>query len=349
AILTLGTDGKPYQELREEDLLAWARSHSHLKPSSLFSYWNRLKTFLRWVHGCRSSRDPSPPFLSRVKVGRGQRELPRDILSPEEVQRLLAACNSIRNRALVHVCYEGGLRAGEVLGLRVGDVQLDRLGAVVIVKGKTGTRRVRLIESVPDLQRWLAVHPGRGDPNAPLWPCPGGKSLGYDTFAWILRRLATKAGIGKRVHPHLLRHTRATHLAKNLTEDQMRVYFGWTRGSNVPARYVHLSGRDVDGALASLYGLGREDGRRACPRCGFLTPEGSLYCPRCSFVLSEAEALRAERLREREEEILEKVVRKLIERHPDLFEGVLREVVREEEQERSSEVEHIAHLDEEIA
>ncbi|MEM4973144.1 MAG: hypothetical protein QXR87_05495, partial [Candidatus Hadarchaeales archaeon] len=80
AILTLGTDGKPYQELGEEDLLAWARSHPHLKPSSLFSYWNRLKTFLRWVHGCRSSRDPSPPFLSRVKVGRGQRELPRDIL-----------------------------------------------------------------------------------------------------------------------------------------------------------------------------------------------------------------------------------------------------------------------------
>ncbi|MEM0358718.1 MAG: hypothetical protein QXG22_01720 [Candidatus Hadarchaeales archaeon] len=108
----------------------------------------------------------------------------------------------------------------------------------------------------------------------------------------------------------------------------MRVFFGWTRDLDVPARYVHLSGRDVDGALAGFYGLGREDGRRACPRCGFLTPEGSLYCPRCSFVLSETEALRVERLKEREEEILERVVRKLIEEHPDLLGRVLREVAR---------------------
>jgi hypothetical protein len=46
--------------------------------------------------------------------------------------------------------------------------------------------------------------------------------------------------------------TRATHLAKFLTEDQLRVYFGWSKGSEVPARYVHLSGRDVDGALAKM-------------------------------------------------------------------------------------------------
>jgi len=43
----------------------------------------------------------------------------------------------------------------------VGDVEFDRLGAVIIVRGKTGMRRIRLIESVPDLQRWLAVHSRR--------------------------------------------------------------------------------------------------------------------------------------------------------------------------------------------
>ncbi|MEM2600623.1 MAG: tyrosine-type recombinase/integrase [Candidatus Hadarchaeales archaeon] len=283
----------------------------------------------------------APEAVKVIEVGKEQKELPREILTPEEIQRLLAVCNSLRNRALVHVCYEGGLRAGEVLGLRVGDVQFDRLGAVVIVKGKTGARRVRLIESVPDLQRWMAVHPNRQDPRSLLFPSRDGGVMTVEYFNLLLKRLALSAGINKRVHPHLLRHSRATHLAKVLTEDQLRVYFGWTKGSNVPARYVHLSGRDVDGALASFYGLAQEDGRRACPRCGFLTPEGSLYCPRCSFVLSEAEALRIERLREREEEILERVVRKLIEEHPDFLDRVLREVVREEE---SSKVEHIDQL-----
>jgi len=90
-------------------------------------------------------------------------------------QRLIASCESLRNRALVHVLYESGARAGEILSLKVGDVQFDRLGATVVVKGKTGMRRIRLIESVPDIQRWIAVHPNRNNPEAPLFPSKGGE------------------------------------------------------------------------------------------------------------------------------------------------------------------------------
>ncbi|MEM2618832.1 MAG: tyrosine-type recombinase/integrase, partial [Candidatus Hadarchaeales archaeon] len=303
AVLSLGTDGKPYEELKEEELAKWMNSHSHLRPESQASFRRRVKAFLRWVHGC-GPRDPSPSFLRVIRVGAGQKELPKEILTQEEISRLLAACHSLKDRSLVHVCYEGGLRAGEVLGLKVGDVQFDQLGGVVVVRGKTGARRVRLVESVPDLQHWLAVHPRREDPSALVWPSRDGGPLTAEGFNSLLKRVARAAGIRKRVHPHLLRHTRATHLAKVLTEDQLRVYFGWTRGSEVPARYVHLSGRDVDGALAGLYGLAYQDGREVCPRCGFLTPEGSLYCPRCSAVLSPAEAARIEEFRRRGGEIV---------------------------------------------
>jgi integrase len=323
AVLTLGPDGKPYEELGKEDLTAWAESLRGLRPESVCSYKRRLRAFLRWVHGCERG-EPSPEFLKVIKVGKGQRELPREILTPEEVQRLIAACESLRNRALVHLAYEGGLRAGEALGLRVGDVEFDGLGAVVIVRGKTGARRVRLIESVPDLQRWIAVHPQRGNPDALLFPGRGGP-LTSARFNDLLKAAARKAGINKRVHPHLLRHTRATHLAKVLTEDQMRVYFGWSRTSHVPARYVHLSGRDTDGALARLYGIPGEGGLRPCPRCGLLNQPGSLYCSRCSFLLSEVEGVRVEERWMREEEIVARVVRKLMEMAPDLLERVLLE------------------------
>jgi integrase len=100
-------------------------------------------------------------------------------------------------------------------------------------------RLVRLIESVPDLQRWMAVHPERGSPDALLFPERGGP-LTPERFNKLLKAAARKAGISKRIHPHLLKHTRATHLAKVLTEDQMRVFFrrssrrprpsGWRRG-----------------------------------------------------------------------------------------------------------------------
>jgi integrase/recombinase XerD len=321
AILTLGLAGKPYEELGKEDLLSWMESLSHLRPESARSYRRRIKAFLRWVHGVEHG-EPTPEPLTVIREGRGQKELPREILSLEEVQRLIAACNSIRNRALVHVLYESGGRAGEVLGLRVKDVEFDKLGAVVVVRGKTGARRIRLIESVPDLQRWLAVHPNRMDPDAPLWPGKDGP-LTVERLNDMLKAAARKAGINKRVYPHLLRHTRATHLAKVLTEDQMRIFFGWTRTSDVPARYVHLSGRDVDEALTKHYGMGNENGGKVCPRCGFLNQTGGLYCSRCSAVLSEIEAFKVEERRMREEEVVAKVVKKLIELAPDILERAL--------------------------
>lgn len=53
-------------------------------------------------------------------------------------------------------------------------------------------------------------------------------------------------------------------------EELLRVYFGWTKSSHIPARYVHLSRRDVDGALARHYGLVSGDAGIPCPRCGFI-------------------------------------------------------------------------------
>jgi len=330
AVLSLGQDGKPYEELGKEDIARWLESISHLRPESVSSYRRRVKHFLRWLHRVPPDGDP-PEVVRMIKVRKSQRELPRDILTPEEVQRLIAACESLRNRALVHVAYESGCRAGEVLGLRIGDVELDRLGAVIIVSGKTGTRRIRLIESVPDLQRWLAVHPERNSPDAWLWPSRRGGCLSVEFFNYVLKSAAVKARINKRIHPHLLRHTRATHLAKVFTEDQLRVYFGWTRNSHIPARYVHLSGRDVDGTLARHYGLSSGDGGTPCPRCGFINHGGGLYCSRCSAVLSEAEAFRVEELEAKKEELVRKVVEKLIEKAPDLLERILIETGAAEE------------------
>jgi len=137
----------------------------------------------------------------------------------------------------------------------------------------------------------------------------------------LLKDAARKAGINKRVHPHLLRHTRTTHLAKVLTEDQLRVYFGWIPAPEVPARYVHLSGRDVDDALARLYGMGDGAGG-SVPAAASGTPEGGLYCSRCSAVLSEAEAFGVEEAWMRKEEIVERVVKGLIEA-PDVLEKAL--------------------------
>ena len=61
----------------------------------------------------------------------------------------------------------------------------------------------------------------------------------------------------------MLRHSRASVLANYLTEAQMRQYFGWVQGSDMPRIYVHLSGRDIDKAVYKMYGmLGEEEEER---------------------------------------------------------------------------------------
>ena len=98
------------------------------------------------------------------------------------------------------------------------------------------------------------------------------------------------------VGPYLLRHSRATHLANHLTEAQMNAVLGWVQGSNMPAVYVHLSGRDVDRALLAAHGI-EEESREAkeedtalkpipCPRCKTVNPAGALYCSAGSLALS---------------------------------------------------------------
>jgi integrase len=128
----------------------------------------------------------------------------------------------------------------------------------------TRDRRVRIISSAPVLASWLNAHPRAKDPEAWLWfqyknNKKTDKCLSHGTVYELIRELAVKAVIKKKVHPHLFRHSRATALAGKLTEAQMKEYFGLVQGSDMAATYVHLSGRDVDNALLKLQGLVKEE------------------------------------------------------------------------------------------
>jgi hypothetical protein len=122
--------------------------------------------------------------------------------------------------------------------------------------GKTGARRLLIIESEPHVTQWLEEHPDPR-PQRPLW-CKidqgnPHEQIGYNYIRLrLLERAHKRAGIEKPVNPHHFRHSRATQLANWLTEAQLCGWFGWVQGSKVPARYVHLSGRDIDTAYLAL-------------------------------------------------------------------------------------------------
>ncbi len=156
---------------------------------------------------------------AELDLPRRQRRLPRT-LSPGEAERLVEAANgteprALRDRALVELLYGAGLRVSEAVGLDRTGVDLDQ--RIVRCIGKGGRERIVPIGRLgaESLRRYLA----RGRPFLDRRHRPelflnakGGPLTRAGAFL-ILRRLATKAGLEpERVHPHLLRHSFATHL-----------------------------------------------------------------------------------------------------------------------------------------
>jgi len=132
-----------------------------------------LKIFFRWFKlGSRSFREVGdPPETKPVKLRSVKDNIVReDLLTEDDRTKLLHACDeNARDRAFIDVHFEAGTRPGEILSLRIKHVKFDNVGAVIKVDGKTGPRPVRLIRSVPNLAKWLDVHPLKNNPEAPLW------------------------------------------------------------------------------------------------------------------------------------------------------------------------------------
>ena len=133
-----------------------------------------------------------------------------------------------------------------------------------------------------------------------------------------LRKIAKRAGIKKKVNPHIFRHSRATDLANLLTEAQMKQYFGWTKDSKMAATYVHLSGRDIDEAILKIHGKLDENEKLAheqlktqmCPICRHENAPEADYCLRCRRPLNLRTLLETE---EKEKELLRLMTPEMIE------------------------------------
>lgn len=266
-----------------------------------YSLWTKhgfkviLKRFYKWLY----QTEEYPPLVSWIKnnVKKSLLRLPGDgdLLTEGDIQKLLITSNHIRDKAFVAMLWESGCRVGEVGSLKIKNLSADKHGFVISVFGKTGSRQIRLIFSVPYLSMWLNIHPLRDDREAVLWVNIGNtchnKPLTYASISKMLKNLFKQAGIKKRPNPHLFRHSRATFLANHLTEFQMNQYFGWTQGSEMPSTYVHMSGREIDDKILELNGLKVFTEKkvalqpRICPRCDTLNTEDATYCLKCGGVL----------------------------------------------------------------
>jgi site-specific recombinase XerD/phage FluMu protein Com len=324
--------GKPFKDATKEDIqnLISSLIEKGVYGSTISKFKSDLKHFYKWLMG---NNEEYPEIVKWIKTTTRTNSLPRDnLLTEEEIKELLQVCLHPRDRAMVLMLAESGLRVGELLSLKVGHVRFDQYGAIVTVRGKTGDRAVRLIASAPSLSSWMESHPDRENPHAPLFVQIGPKNknqpLTYFSAYATLKRLAKRAGIKKEIHPHVFRHTAATRLARLLTEAEMKQYLGWVQSSKMAGIYVHLASRDVDKTLLRIHGLLSEDEDQErkmvaikCPRCKQRNSFGAKFCSYCGLPLDIRSAMEVDEKRKRSEKILN-----ILSKDPEFVEFMRRKV-----------------------
>jgi len=303
-----------FRQLTRNDIVQFIKS----VEISNYSDWTKhdykviFKIFYKWLKDSRVY--PDEVAWIRVRAG-GNGILPEQLISKADVDKLLEAAYTPRDRALVLVLFESGCRIGEILSLKMRNVTFDQHGAQLIVTGKTGSRRVRIIASVPALSTWMDNHPLRQNPDAPLWISLGsrdrGQALTYSAALYALRKLVKRAGLTKRIYPHLFRHSRATFLAQHLNDALLKQHFGWVQSTKMAARYVHLSGKEVDVELLRLQGVvvdtkGQEDEFKilTCARCGKPSSPGSKYCKFCGMPFDASSAAISDEVRQKADKLI---------------------------------------------
>ena len=274
---------------------------------SSFDLKKVLKMFFRWLKlGSRDFKEVGDPIETKhVKLRPVRDSLTReDLITESDLTRLLHACGeNARDRAFIDCHNEAGTRPGEILNLQLKHVVFDEYGAILKVDGKTGSRNVRLIKSVPNLANWCNVHPFKDNPEAPLWIMVKkekfGQPLTYAAATKMLKIRCEKAEITKRVNLNIFRHSEVTNSAKFMTEAQLRKRHGWSSISRMPARYVHMVDADVEKAIFEHYGIKGKKQEEApqvqkCNVCDMYNSSEANICSKCGKPLDLKSALAKE-------------------------------------------------------
>lgn len=299
---------KPLKTTTKEDIegfLNWLQ-RSDYAENTKSDFKTALRVFFFWL-----KKEPLVNWFS-TKKRNGNNTLPDQLLTIEDVLKLSNASKNTRDKAFIISLYESGCRIGELGSLKIKHLNFDDNGCTINVNGKTGPRRIRLISSTSHLANWLNQHPQKENKESPFWIKfeDNKKPIEYAGLAKILKTTAKRIKFQKPVNPHHFRHSRATELAKHLTEAQLKQYFGWTQASNMASRYVHLSGRDLDNKLLELHGIKQVTERqeeklmpKKCQNCNKINENNAIICIQCHKPLDLETALRLEEEKELKHEL----------------------------------------------
>ncbi len=212
---------------------------------------------------------------------------------------MFSACNNIRDRTVTSTLYDSGCRVGEILTLKVKDIEFDEFGMRLTLKGTTGVRKVREVgDSVPTMREYLDSYNRKDSDDfvfIQLTETKNGEPMKWSQVNTTLRKVLKRTRIEKRIHAHLFRHTRATILARDMKEAPLENVMGWSHGSKMGKVYFNLDDEDIDNTILKVYGIEKQVGKernvtyvpKVCPRCKEQDSNTTHYCYKFGMPLDE--------------------------------------------------------------
>jgi len=287
---------KPFKKVGKDDVESFLnqRIKNGDSEGTLFSFKIWIRDFFKWYYGFKRGY---PEMVDWMDVSLPKTSKQYDAIEEDDIVKMLQACGNSRNRALLSVLIESGARISEILDLKLKDIKEDQYGFILKVEGKTGSRPIRIVQSVNDLKRWINEHSFKSNQESPLFYSFDDKNFGgfmTGTSGYILvKKIAKMAGIKKKITPHSFRHARATSLAQVMSDRQLVKFFGWSDKSDMPALYSHLTEKDIDDKVLSLNGFESKAAKPMkiptfeCYRCNEVNSAGSRFCVRCNAPLEK--------------------------------------------------------------
>ena len=215
-----------FQHLIETDKVSW-------------SYYNQAVCALRFLYQVTLKR---PEMIPHLPFPRQEKRLPT-VLSVEEVQRFFGVVSHPRDRMVVRTIYAAGLRISEVLHLKVTEIDSDRM-LIHVRQGKG--KKDRMVMLSKTLLEELRAYAQEARPRD--WLFPGmdpTQPLCSRTIQRACRIAGERAGIAKRITPHVLRHSFATHLLDAGTDLRVIQTLLGHGSVTTTIRYTHVSTRRV--------------------------------------------------------------------------------------------------------
>ncbi|MBA7567007.1 Tyrosine recombinase XerC [subsurface metagenome] len=267
------------------------------KDTSRKIYLSRINKYLQY-----SKRTQLVNLINPKQYNGTSKEINENELITRKDLELILKNSNLKLRTLIMVLYEGALRRGEVLGIKFKHIIFKGDYANLYVEvSKTKGRNMPLFDSIPYLKEWFNAN--SFEPDDLIFEYESARSLN-STLDGIRKRLIKKYGKkwkSKKLNPHIFRHSRLTELAiGEFNEPSLRKFAGWTKDSQMPKIYFHISDQDLIEKMRRERNLDIKPKKtrrkthepKYCPICKAENGKENVFCWKCGNTFENVDILK---------------------------------------------------------